>query len=71
MHRTASTHVWEFTLSFVEVHEFHTGPPLKPVMAPLDDTPSLQYVNLTTLLAVISKLAEGALDQLPMSPTKM
>ncbi|XP_071886472.1 scavenger receptor cysteine-rich type 1 protein M130-like [Anas platyrhynchos] len=47
-----------------------TGPPLKPVMAPLDDTPSLQYVNLTTLLAVISKLAEGALDQLPMSPKR-
>ncbi|XP_050572715.1 scavenger receptor cysteine-rich domain-containing protein SCART1-like [Cygnus atratus] len=42
-----------------------------PRDAATDDTPSLQHVNLTTLLAVISKFAEGALDHCHMSPTKM
>ncbi|KAK4812204.1 hypothetical protein QYF61_009096 [Mycteria americana] len=35
---------------------------LNPVKVPLHGTPSLQRVNRTTQLGVISKLAEGALD---------
>lgn len=34
--------------------------PLEPVKLPEDDIPSLQCVNCTTQLGVISKLAEGA-----------
>ena len=48
-------------------NEVRMGPPLKPVKVPLDLPPSLQRVDCTTQLGVISKLAESALS--PTSPT--
>ncbi|KAK4824932.1 hypothetical protein QYF61_021552 [Mycteria americana] len=58
----APTHVQDLALGLVELHEVHTGPPLKPVKVPLDGTPSLQHVDRTTQLGVVGKLAEGALN---------
>ena len=49
-------------LGLIELHEFCTAPPLKPVRVPLDGVPSLQHVDCTTQLGVTSKLAEGALN---------
>jgi len=37
-------------------------PLLQPVEVHLDDFPSFLYINCTTQLGVIHKLAEGALD---------
>ncbi|GAB0183112.1 cAMP-dependent protein kinase inhibitor alpha [Grus japonensis] len=56
------THVQDLALGLVELHEVHIGPPLQPVKVPLDGIPSLQRVNHTTQLGVVSNLAEGALD---------
>ncbi|KAK4827563.1 hypothetical protein QYF61_019187 [Mycteria americana] len=58
----ALTHVQDLALGFVELHEVHTGPPLKPVRVPLDGIPPLQHVDCTTQLGVVGKLAEGALN---------
>ncbi|GAB0178969.1 cAMP-dependent protein kinase inhibitor alpha [Grus japonensis] len=58
----ALTHVQDLALGLVELHAVHTGPPLQPVKVPLDGIPSLQCVDRTTQLGVVSKLAEGALD---------
>ena len=58
----APTHVQDLALGLVELHEVCTGPPLQPIQVPLDAMPSLQRVNCTTHLGVISTLAEGALD---------
>jgi len=58
----APTQVQDLALGLVELHEVHTGPPLKPVRVPLDGMPSLQRVDHTTHLGVISKFAEGALN---------
>ncbi|KAK4822002.1 hypothetical protein QYF61_006616 [Mycteria americana] len=58
----APAHVQDLALGLVELHELCMGPPLKPVKVPLDGIPSLQCVNRTTQLGVISKLAEGALN---------
>ncbi|KAK4824031.1 hypothetical protein QYF61_009622 [Mycteria americana] len=58
----ALTHVQDLALGLAELHEVGTGPNLKPVKVPLDGTPSLQRVDCTTWLGVISKLAEGALS---------
>ena len=58
----ALTHVQDLALGLVELHEVHMGPPLQPVQVPLDGIPSLQCVNHTTQLGVISRLAEGALN---------
>jgi len=52
----------DLALSLVESHEVHAGPVLQLVQVPLDGIPSLWCVNCTTLLGVICKLAEGALD---------
>ncbi|KAK4811988.1 LOW QUALITY PROTEIN: hypothetical protein QYF61_022984 [Mycteria americana] len=52
----------EPALGLVEPHEVHTGPLLKLVQVPLDGIPSLRYVNHTTQLGVVCKLAKGALD---------
>jgi len=38
------------------------GPPLKLVQVSLDAIPSLEYVDCTTQLGIIHKLAEGLLD---------
>jgi len=51
----------DLALGLVESHEVHTGPLLELVLVPLDGIPSFWCVNCTTQLAVICKLAEGAL----------
>ncbi|KAK4832829.1 hypothetical protein QYF61_025817, partial [Mycteria americana] len=56
------TQVQDPTLGLVVPHEVHVGPLLELVHVPLDGIPSLRHVNHTTLLGVICKLAEGALD---------
>ncbi|KAK4827794.1 hypothetical protein QYF61_021747 [Mycteria americana] len=58
----APTHVQDLALGLVELHEACTGPSLKPVKVPLDGIPSLQSIDCTTQLGVVSKLAEGALN---------
>ncbi|KAK4821092.1 hypothetical protein QYF61_013420 [Mycteria americana] len=54
----APTHVQDLALGLVELHEVCTGPPLKPVKVSLDGILSLQCVNHSTQLGIISKLAE-------------
>lgn len=44
---------------FIELHEVHSGPLLKPAKAPVDGILSLKQMNSTTQLFVIHKLAEG------------
>ncbi|KAK4829842.1 hypothetical protein QYF61_006852 [Mycteria americana] len=58
----APTQVQEPALGLVKPHEVHTRPLLQLVQVPLDGLPSLRYVNCTTQLGVICKLAEGALN---------
>ncbi|GAB0176690.1 epithelial membrane protein 1 [Grus japonensis] len=58
----ALTHVQDLALGLVELHEVSTDSPLKPVKVPLDGILSVQRVDHTTQLGVISKLAEGALN---------
>ena len=53
----APTHVQELA-----PHEVRTDPPLKPVQVPLDGILSLRFVDCTTQLGVVGKLAEGALS---------
>jgi len=59
---TAMTLVQDLALGLAELHEVHTGPPLKPVQAPVDGIPSLQCVDCTSQLGVIGKLTAGALS---------
>jgi len=54
--------VQDLALGFVVLQEFHMGLPLKPVKVLLDGIPSLQCVDCTTQLGVVSKVAEGALN---------
>jgi len=49
-------------LALLNFMRFTQGPPLKPVKVPLDGIPSLQHVNCSIQLAVVSKLAEDALS---------
>ncbi|GAB0176555.1 hypothetical protein GRJ2_000120700 [Grus japonensis] len=56
------THVQDLALGLVELHVLCIGLCLKPVKVPLDGILSLQHVDCTTQLGVVSKLAEGALD---------
>ncbi|PKU40461.1 hypothetical protein llap_9237 [Limosa lapponica baueri] len=58
----APTQVQDLARGLVELYEVHTGPPLKPVQDLLDDIPSIQCVDRTTQLGVVSKLAEGVLN---------
>ena len=67
----APTHGQDLGLGFAEAHEVCTGPLLKPVQVPLDGVPSLQPVDHTTSLGVVSKLAEVAFNPTVLSPTKM
>jgi len=60
----------DVALGLVEPHEVHTGTPLQLVQVPLDGIPSFWYVNYTSQLGVICKLAESALD-VTKSLTKM
>ena len=62
MLRIAPTHVQDFALGLLELHEVCTGPALKPVMVPLDGIPSLQRVSHSTQLGVIGKPAKGILN---------
>ncbi|KAK4816395.1 hypothetical protein QYF61_016712 [Mycteria americana] len=57
--RVAPTQVQDLVLGLVEPHEVHMGPLLKLVQVPLDDIPSLRYVNNTTQIGVIFKFAES------------
>ena len=59
--RVASTQVQHLAFGFVEPHEFHLGPLLKPVQVPLNGIPSLWCDDCSPQFGVISKLAEGAL----------
>ena len=58
----ALTEVQDLALGFVEPHELHLDPLLKPVYVPLDGIPSFRCVDCTPPLGVICKLAEGTLD---------
>jgi len=58
----ALTQMLDLALGLVEPHQVCTGSPLKPIKVPLDGIPSLQHIDCTTQLAVIGKLAEGALN---------
>ncbi|RMC06606.1 hypothetical protein DUI87_16043 [Hirundo rustica rustica] len=60
----ALTQVWHLVLGLVKSHEIPMGPLLKPVQIPLDGILSFRYVNSTTQLCVIDKVAEGALNPL-------
>jgi len=53
----APNHVQNLALGLAELHEVCMGPPLTSVKVP-----SLQRVDCTTQLGVVSKLAEGALS---------
>jgi len=57
----APTHAQDLALDLVE-SQTQSGPPVKPDKVPLDGVPSLQHVDLTTQLGVISKLIEHALN---------
>ena len=52
----------DLALGLVDPHEVHTGPLLQLVQVSLDGIPSLRYVDRTTRLGVICKLAEGILN---------
>lgn len=56
----AQAHI--FTLGRVKIDEIYTGPLVKPVKVPLHNIPSLQCVELTPQLGVVSKLTNGALN---------
>ena len=58
----AMIQVQDLALGFVESHEVHLGPLLKPVSISLDDILSLRCVNCTTQFDVIHKFAEGSLN---------
>ena len=58
----ALTPVQDLALGLVEFHEVCMDLPLEPAKVPLDGIPSLQRVDCTTQLGVVSKLAEGALN---------
>ncbi|NWI43994.1 TNPO1 protein, partial [Picathartes gymnocephalus] len=47
--------VQDLELGLAELHEVHTDPPFKPVRVPLDGISSLQCVNRTIQLGVVSK----------------
>jgi len=53
----SATQVQNLALGVVELHKFGMNPPLKPVQVPLNDIPSLERVDCTTLLGAICKLA--------------
>ena len=52
-----STLVQDLVLGFVEPHEVHLDPLLRPVWVPLDRSLSLRHFDCTPHLGVISKLA--------------
>lgn len=56
------TQVQKFVFGFAELHEVHMGPFFESIKCCI---PSLKQINCTTQVAVISKLAEDALDLTP------
>lgn len=50
----APTQLQDLAFSLAKLHDVCTGPPLKPVKIPLDAIPSLQSVDCTTQLGVVS-----------------
>ncbi|PKU42935.1 hypothetical protein llap_6755 [Limosa lapponica baueri] len=60
--RVALTHFQDLAFGLVVPHAVCTGPLLQLVQVPLDAILSLGYVNCTTQLGIICKLAEGALN---------
>ena len=58
----APTQVQDPALGLVELRDIPMRPLLELAQLPLDGTPSLRRVSRTTQLAVVCKLAEGALD---------
>ena len=52
----------DLALGLVELQKLRMVSPLKAVKVSLDGLPSTSYVNHTTQLCVIHKLAEGALN---------
>ncbi|CAM9177511.1 unnamed protein product, partial [Bubo scandiacus] len=58
----ALAHVQDLVLGLVELYMVCTGLSLKPVKVLLDGIASLQPLDCTTELGVISELAEGALN---------
>ncbi|PKU41682.1 hypothetical protein llap_8014 [Limosa lapponica baueri] len=62
VHGIELTHMQDPALGLVELHEFDTDSPVKLVQVPLDDILSLQPVNHSMQLGVVSKFAEGALN---------
>lgn len=67
---TAPTQVQHLTLGLVDLHGLHMGAPLKPIQVSLHSILSLQHVNSTTKLGVISKFTEQALNPTVMSPAR-
>lgn len=58
----ASTQVQHLALGSLELHEFSTDPPLKPVHVPLDGSTSLQHVDCPTQPGLFSIFDESAFD---------
>lgn len=56
------THVQDLALGLheLELHEVHTGPPLKPIKVLLDSISSHQCVDPTKQIDVLSRPAKGA-----------
>jgi len=54
----------------LELHEVRTGPPLKSVQVTLDSILSIQPVDSSTQLGVISKSVEGAFRPTVRFPDK-
>ena len=57
-----SIQLQDLAFGFVESHEVHLDPLLKPVYVPLAGILSLWHVNHSLQLGIICKLAEGALN---------
>ena len=68
---TSLTQVQYLALGLAELHGIGMGPHLQPVQAPVDSTPSLQWVNCTTQLGVICKLWNLHSIPLFVLPSKM
>jgi len=57
-----TTQVPNLAVGFVEPHEVHLRPLLKPVQVSLNVIPSFGCIDHTTQLGLICKLAEGTLN---------
>ncbi|KAK4817943.1 hypothetical protein QYF61_003373 [Mycteria americana] len=62
LHGVVVTQVQDPALGLVEPHTIGPGPSIQPVQVPLQSLPTLKQINTPSLLGVICKLTEGALD---------